>query len=321
MTDAEFLALQNSTIVRSASPSLMLPVARAGNRMLSALAPAAAARLAERLFLTPPRPRHPDTELGLLAGARARPLFVGTRHIELWLWGTGPSVLLVHGWGGRGTQLGAFVEPLVARGFSVVTFDAPGHGASGAGQVTIPQMVAATRAAAATRGPLAGLVAHSVGATVAARALYEGLDAAAAVFVAPAADLVGPATQFTATRGFSREVGEAMQRRIEARLGSPFSAFDVTALAPALGQPLLIVHDRGDAEVPWQHGRLIAHAWRGAALLMTDGLGHRRILRYPDVIAATVAFLAARTEERRLAPLTRTTAETADPLGALREVM
>jgi pimeloyl-ACP methyl ester carboxylesterase len=321
MTDAEFLAMENSTIVRSSKLSRTQPIVRGVNRLLSALAPSAAAWLAERQFLTPPRPRRPDTELALLAGARARPLFVGTRHVELWLWGTGPSVLLVHGWGGRGTQLGSFVEPLVARGFSVVTFDAPGHGASGAGLVTIPQIVAATRAAAATRGALAGLIAHSVGATVAARAMYEGLVAAAAVFVAPAADLAGPATRFTAMRGFTRQVGEAMQQRIEARAGSPFSAFDVTALAPALSRPLLIVHDRGDAEVPWQHGRLIAHAWRGAALLMTDGLGHRRILRDPDVIAATVAFLAARTEERRLTPLTRATEESADPLGTLREAM
>jgi len=134
MTDAEFVAMENSTIVRSSKPSRLLPVVRAGNRLLSALAPSVAARLAERRFLTPSRPRRPDAELALLATARARPLFVGTRHIELWLWGAGPSVLLVHGWGGRGTQLGAFVEPLVARGFSVVTFDAPGHGASGSGR-------------------------------------------------------------------------------------------------------------------------------------------------------------------------------------------
>jgi alpha-beta hydrolase superfamily lysophospholipase len=31
------------------------------------------------------------------------------------------------GWGGRGAQLAAFVEPLLARGFSVVTLDAPAH--------------------------------------------------------------------------------------------------------------------------------------------------------------------------------------------------
>jgi pimeloyl-ACP methyl ester carboxylesterase len=321
MTDAEYLAMEKSTIVRSYEQPTGLPLVRAANRVLSRVAPALAARLAERRFLTPPRARRPATEVAVLATARARPLFVGARHLELWLWGTGPGVLLVHGWGGRGSQLAPLVEPLVARGFSVITFDAPGHGASGSGPVTLPELVEATRAAAATRGPLAGVVAHSLGATVAARALYEGLDAAAAVFVGPAADLVGPATRFTATLGFSREVGTRMQARIEARIGRPWSAFDVAALVPSLRLPLLVIHDRGDAEVPWQHGRAITRAWPGAALLLTDGLGHRRILRHPDVVAATVAFLAARTEERRLAPLTPLPGDARDPLGALREVM
>lgn len=181
------------------------------------LVPSLAARLAERQFLTPPRPRRPDAERALLATARTRPLFVGTRHLELWQWGSGPGVLLVHGWGGRGMQLGPFVEPLVARGFSAMTFDVPGHGPCGQGLVTIPEMVVTTRAAAAALGPLAGVVAHSVGATVAARALYEGLEAGAVAFVAPAADLVTATTRFTATRGFSREVGEALQARLERR--------------------------------------------------------------------------------------------------------
>lgn len=320
MKDVDYVAMEKSTIVRSRNEPAWLPLVRAGNRALSAAAPAAAARLAERLFLTPPRPPRPARETALLAAARARPLRLGTRHLDVWLWGAGPSVLLVHGWGGRGAQLAAFVEPLVARGFSVLTFDAPGHGAGASGIVTIPEMVAATRAVAAARGPLAGLIAHSVGGTVATRALFEGLDAGAAVFIGATADLTGPATRFTATMGFSRAVNAGMHERIAARLGQPWSAFDVAVLAPALHTPLLVIHDRGDAEVPWQHGRVIAHAWRGAGLLMTDGLGHRRILRDPDVVAATVAFLAARTEERRLAPLVLVE-EVADPVAELREVI
>jgi pimeloyl-ACP methyl ester carboxylesterase len=223
----------------------------------------------------------------------------GGRRIETWVWGAGPSVLLVHGWGGRGAQLGAFVDPLTARGFSVVTFDAPGHGASDPGRVTIPEMTAAIREVAAARGRLAGLVAHSVGALAATRALYEGLETAAAVYLGPAAELVTPAARFAETLGFSRDVRERMRQRIEARVGRAWSAFDVTALAPALHTPLLVVHDRGDAEIPWQHGLVTARAWPGAELRLTDGLRHRRILRAPDVVAAAVAFVAARTAHGR----------------------
>jgi pimeloyl-ACP methyl ester carboxylesterase len=298
VTDAEYITMQKSTIVRSTPTSPLLPLVRTANRALSRMAPGLAARAAERLFLTPPRPRRPEAEIDLLRTARARPMHVGARRIETWVWGAGPSVLLVHGWGGRGAQLGAFVEPLVARGFSVVTFDAPGHGASDAGLVTIPEMTDAILAVAAARGPLAGLIAHSVGATAATRALYEGLDGGAVVLVGPAADLVSPAVRFTTALGFTAAVRERMRQRIEARVGRSWSAFDATALAPTLHAPLLVIHDRGDAEVPWQHGLAITHAWRGAGLLTTDGLGHRRILRDPDVVAAAVAFMNARTAER-----------------------
>lgn len=303
MTDIEYVLMEKSTIVRSYREPRWLPLVRIGNRMFSALAPALAARRAERLFLTPPRPRRPTAEIELLASARARPMRVGGRRIETWAWGAGPSVLLVHGWGGRGAQLGAFVGPLVARGFSVLTFDAPGHGASDPGLVTIAEMTASIHEVAASRGRLGGLIAHSVGALAATRALYEGLEVAAAVYVGPPADLVDPATRFTETRGFSRTVRDPMHRRVEARVGQPWSTFALTALVPALKTPLLVIHDRGDAEVPWQHGMAITRAWRDAEMLMTDGLGHRRILHAPDVVASAVAFVAARTTERNRTPL------------------
>jgi pimeloyl-ACP methyl ester carboxylesterase len=301
MTDLEYLAMEKSTIVRSSKSSSLLPVIRATHRTLSAVAPELASRRAELLFTTPPRARRPAAEVDLLATARARPMQVGGRRVETWVWGSGPSVLLVHGWGGRGAQLGALVGPLVSRGFSVVTFDAPGHGASDAGTVTIPEITSAIRAVAESRGPLAAIVAHSVGATAAVRALWEGLDAGAVVLVGPAADLVTPSLRFCETFGFSREVRERMHRRVEERVGRSWSVFDAVELAPALAAPVLVVHDRGDSEVPWQHGAAIARAWRGSEMLMTEGLGHRRVLRDPDVIAAAVAFVAARTAERGIA--------------------
>ena len=57
--------------------------------------------------------------------------------------GSRPAVALLHGWGGRAAQLTSFVEPLVARGFSVVALDAPGHGSSGRGRSSAPQFAQA----------------------------------------------------------------------------------------------------------------------------------------------------------------------------------
>ena len=43
----------------------------------------------------------------------------------MYSWGSGPTVLLVHGWEGRGSQLSAFAPALVKAGFRVVAVDMP----------------------------------------------------------------------------------------------------------------------------------------------------------------------------------------------------
>jgi alpha-beta hydrolase superfamily lysophospholipase len=138
---------------------------------LSALTPSLAARVAERLFLTPPRHPAPTREREALARARRTIVHADGAALTTWTWGHGPVVLLVHGWGGRGGQLAGFVEPLVAAGCSVVTFDAPGHGVSPESQSSIVAFVDAIRAIDRALGPVEGVIAHSIGAAAAARAL------------------------------------------------------------------------------------------------------------------------------------------------------
>jgi len=290
MRDEEYVELLKSTIGRSSgrAPAMV----RATLRALSAAAPSVAVRVADRLFMTPPRHRAPAREVEALASARRRSLRIDGGAVATWAWpAAGPAVVLVHGWGGRGGQLAAFVRPLLERNLAVVAFDAPGHGASGPGPATLPRLVAALRAVAGAHGPVHGIVAHSLGAIAAARALHDGLPARCAVFVAPSATLTGPSARFADMLGFSASVRDRMERRIQERVGVAWSAFDVPRLAPHQVVPLLVVHDREDAEVPWQDGAAIARAWPGAALLQTGGLGHRRILRDPDVVSATVGFV------------------------------
>ena len=80
-------------------------------------------------------------------------------------------------------------------------------------------------------------------------------------------------------------------------LQSPFVEIDV--LQPELGRaiampPTLVVHDRGDAFTPVTDGEAVAAAWPSTRLRLTDGLGHRRLLRDPDVVAEVVDFAGAR---------------------------
>ena len=243
---------------------------------LSTLAPALAARVAERLFLSAPRHPAPARETAVLAGARTTIVRVDGAPVTTWTWGHGPRILLVHGWGGRGAQLAGFVGPLVASGCSVVTFDAPGHGSSPQARSSIVAFLAAIQAIDRTLGPVRGIVAHSIGTVAAARALRDGLHAAAAVFIAPPADLVLQSHTRLEALGFGRQARELMQARIERQLGEEQAAY-------------YRVTPRARAAV--QDGAIIARGWPGAVLSTTGGLGHRRILRDPYIIRVATAFV------------------------------
>src|SRR5690348_3939540 len=89
---------------------------RLGFRALSAVAPGTAARLATQLWFRPPRAKiHPLAREFMQTGNRSTMLVRG-RPVAVWTWGSGPPVLLVHGWGGYGGQMQPFVVPLVRAG-------------------------------------------------------------------------------------------------------------------------------------------------------------------------------------------------------------
>lgn len=276
--------------------NFQIHAARLALRALEHTAPGLGAALAERLFFTPPRTTLAPPARDLLAAAREFRVCVDGGRVAAWAWGRGPAIALVHGWGGLGGRLAAaFVEPLVASGFSVVTFDAPGHGASDGTLSSMPQVARALLAVADAAGSLFGVIAHSMGGSASALALSQRLQLERAVFIAPAADPARYAEDFATALAVGPVALAGMRSRSEARLGFRWSDLNVPRLATAatLDTPLLVIHDRDDATVPWEEGAAIATAWPGAELVTTTGLGHRDIVRDPGTVARAVQFLTA----------------------------
>jgi pimeloyl-ACP methyl ester carboxylesterase len=264
---------------------------RATISLAAAAAPGLVASWAIRRFCTPPRQAPAGWAPELRATARVRMMDAGAHDVRVRIWGEGPAILLVHGWGGRGAQLAAFVPPLVAAGHTVVAFDGPAHGDSPGRQATLLDFRDAVRTVADAAGPVSGLVAHSLGATAAAVALREGLAVGRVVFLAPPADPAPFFRRFLGALGVAPGLAPGIEAAFERRTNFRWRDLVVPAFAPALEVPLLVVHDRGDREVPWHDGAAIAAAWPGAALVTTEGIGHRKVLRDPRVVARVVDFL------------------------------
>jgi pimeloyl-ACP methyl ester carboxylesterase len=261
--------------------------------VLNDTVPGVAARWAERLFFNAPRRSASPRVHAFLATGRFRRFPLNGQRIASWSWGEGPVVYLVHGWAGRGGQLAAFVPPLVRAGFTVVTFDAPGHGASSGGRTSLLDFARTLRGLVDHFGPAAGVIAHSLGAAATARALGEGLQVGRAVFIAPPADPGDWSRRFADRLGISPEVLQAMQARSERRLGVAWSDLNVPRLGAGSGAPLLVIHDGDDEEVKHSNGAAIAEAWPDARLVTTHGLGHHRILRDASVVGEAVEFVSA----------------------------
>ncbi|HEU4726402.1 MAG TPA: alpha/beta fold hydrolase [Kofleriaceae bacterium] len=259
------------------------------------------ASLAERLFTSPRRHRRPERERAVLAGARPCAIEVALRsprwrgerrRLAAWRWGYGPAVLLVHGWEGRGSQLGGFVDPLVRAGLSVVAFDAPGHGDSPGRRLYLTDLADCIVDVARAVGPLHAIVAHSFGAAATLLAHQRGAaDAARNVMIAPNAIIDDAVARFARAVALDDHDRGAFEDQLASHAGISVSALGLDRLVGERDAALLVIHDRDDREVPFAHGERLAATWQDARLLATSGLGHRRILRDQPVIAEAVEFI------------------------------
>lgn len=285
------LAPQKSTTVRLRNGGLRLFF-----RTADLAAPPLAGRVARNLWFRVPPPMLPGV---LPAGGERFTVTAQGGTVRGHVFGDGPVVYLVHGWAGRGSQLAAFVEPLVATGHRVVLFDAPAHGDSGPGPAGPrrshgAELGRALDAVFARFGPAEAVVAHSLGTIATYLTLrYGWLGTRRLVLLAPMVAAGGLVDQFQAALGLGRRSRRAFEREVHRFVGIPLDEFDARVQAAHVeALPTLVVHDRGDRQAPYEEAELLVRALPDARLVTTEGLGHRRLLRDPGVVAGVVEFVS-----------------------------
>ncbi|MGD9879419.1 MAG: alpha/beta hydrolase, partial [Reyranella sp.] len=268
-------------------PAVPLPIAALA--AASYVTPSLVAPVFRRMMLRPRRHvRPPPPALALRAADERLALDEG---LVGWRWGRGPKVLLVHGFEGSRAQFGAIIEALVARGFSAVALDAPGHGESAGDELTVVQYVAAIERALAKVGPVHAVVGHSLGGAVSVFSIAEAGGASRVAAISAPSSLKRQLHRFAQAVGLSKRGEAAFIASVEAHVGRPASDFDVRRIAGKVDLPFLVIHDQNDRQVPVAEAARAAHALRGAELIVTQGLGHNRLLADPAVVTAVVDFV------------------------------
>jgi pimeloyl-ACP methyl ester carboxylesterase len=261
---------------------------RGFNASIGRVAPQAVASKMRRQFMTPRELPPRDWELPLLAQAERITLRFGLSALR---WGSGPTVLLMHGWEGRPTQFAELIKVLVQAGYGVLALDAPAHGRSPGREANVVVFARALLEAASELPPLQAVIGHSMGGASALLATQMGLRAGAVVSIA------APSRILTMLRLFARYMGLPAQARahfvrlVEEKAGMPAGHLDVARYQ--LDFPGLIVHAADDPVVPYSEAQAIHEAWFDSRLLRLEQGGHQRLLSDPQLVQAVMQLLTA----------------------------
>jgi pimeloyl-ACP methyl ester carboxylesterase len=211
------------------------------------------------------------------------------------------QVLLVHGWTGRAAFMQGFAPALLKQGFDVVAIDLPGHGLSSGRRLNMPLAMEAIAAARRAHGRFYGMVGHSFGGAVAVTAAagvvpaYRALDVKRLVTVSAPDRMSTYFNAFGVAIGLSRSAQDVMNGRVRSVAATTLERFDNRARLADMAAPTLVIHDRDDREIPIADAESMGSAGAHVRLLVTEGLGHRRILHSAAVARAAAMHIAGDT--------------------------
>lgn len=206
--------------------------------------------------------------------------------------GAGPTVVLTHGWQGSAASWFRLVPMLLEAGFSVVTFDAPGH--SGRPRLaTLPVYAQGLADVVELFRPVHALVGHSFGGMASARVAQHLPDLKALAILGTPDETRSLVDSFARRMAMDPLSIAAFERRLQAALCTSIEEEATSAYTTRVRCPVLILHDRDDEVIPLSCGHAIAQA-ASTELVVTEGLGHRAIIRDPATLARVVEFLSER---------------------------
>lgn len=269
-------------------------------KILGVVAPPLAGKLALRLFMTPPHFGIPRRERKFSEDATLSHLNNRGRKISIRSWGNkdGKIILLSHGWGGRCTQLHAFIKPLTDTGYRVIGFDVPGHGDSEGKLTNILDVASIISEIEKREGEFEAIIGHSFGTGTALLSIDKfKVNPKKVILIAYFSDVHFIIKLFGELFSLRKSTLDSMQNIALDKFKNTYGvAWNWDEISPintikSVERKVLLIHDKEDHEVPYSQALPLQHAAPHAEILVTSGFGHRKILMNKECINKTVSFI------------------------------
>ncbi len=263
-------------------------------KVLQFISPFLATKFAIKLFITPIRFSTPEREKMMAESAQKEMLYVPEIKKEVMVYTYGYSkrkVLLVHGWSGRRTQLLAIADKLLENGFMTISFDAPAHGKSGGKTTMMTEFIATTKLLEEKLGPFEIAVGHSLGGMTILNSVKKGLKIKKAIVIGSGDMITDIMKEFLYKLELQPKIATKMKRLFYKIFGEDIDNYSGSVAAKGVKIPTLVIHDTEDKDVPVSCAYNIRQNLKQGEILITNGLGHRRVLKDSKVINRIIEFI------------------------------
>jgi len=277
-------------------------------KVLGAISPKLAGKLALKLFMKPPNASPPKREHEIRELANLSYRDINGYKIAVRTWDNNsssdspelhkPTILLSHGWAGRTTQFLEIIKPLVDAGYRVVGADIPAHGDSSGTHTNMLDSAQVLSVIANEFSPLDAIIGHSFGTGTTLLALDKyNVDTPKIALIGAYSRVSFIIDLFSEVFDFNQATKDAMKNEGSDKFADTYGIkWDWENIAPintvnSYEGEILFVHDEEDHEVPMSEASELHNIKDDADIMITKGWGHRRILRNKDVVTKVVEFI------------------------------
>lgn len=263
-------------------------------KFLEAISQKLATLFAAKLFVTPIKYKIPKRELHMEQKSIQSKLFVPSLKKNIVVYNYGKSdkkILLVHGWSGRGTQLVKIADEMLDLGYSTISFDAPAHGKSEGKTTIMTEFIASILEIEKQFGPFEFAIGHSLGGMSILNAIKQNLSIKKAVIIGSGDIIQDIIDDFIQKLQLKPKIGLLLKNHFERNFGEPMENYAASFSAKSITVPVLIIHDKNDDDVNVKAAYNIHKNLKNSSLMITEGLGHRKILGDSKVIETVKEFI------------------------------